>query len=321
MFMFSMPRKGIVNVKMVITEEKILSNIEKINKLIDPKSKRQIIELEDDSSFKDLVESIKTYIIEYPKKKNFPKEIYDASYRLVEYATEQFEVNTKQIEKLIKKREYNIKTAAILKQTLAIVQSGDNEWKRAVDEVSERLPQDVVQALYIVGRKSKKDEDPEYQASMKLINAKVANLQSNLHIEIDLERVEDRSKALSYIGIEVADALKLIPTPVDTGKAKVQQIAAAPVQQAQVQQVRIQANVQQPVQQYVRPQVQPVQQNQASQPYQDYYQETRREVKESFWNKLANTKFMRAIKYAFKIRIRLQLQLPEGLPDGNNNIK
>jgi len=51
MFMFSMPRKGIVNVKMVITEEKILSNIEKINKLIDPKSKRQIIELEDDSSF------------------------------------------------------------------------------------------------------------------------------------------------------------------------------------------------------------------------------------------------------------------------------
>lgn len=190
-----------------------------------------------------------------------------------------------------------------------------------MDEVSERLPQDVVQALYIVGRKSKKDEDPEYQASMKLINAKVANLQSNLHIEIDLERVEDRSKALSYIGIEVADALKLIPTPVDTGKAKVQQIAAAPVQQAQVQQVRIQANVQQPVQQYVRPQVQPVQQNQASQPYQDYYQETRREVKESFWNKLANTKFMRAIKYAFKIRIRLQLQLPEGLPDGNNNIK
>ena len=28
------------------------------------------------------------------------------------------------------------------------------------------------------------------------------------------KRIEDRSKALSYIGIEVADALKSIPTPV-----------------------------------------------------------------------------------------------------------
>ena len=28
-----------------------------------------------------------------------------------------------------------------------------------------------------------------------------------------MERIEDRSKALSYIGIEVADALKLIPAP------------------------------------------------------------------------------------------------------------
>ena len=72
-----------------------------------------IIELDDNSYFKDLVESIKTYLIEYPKKKNFPKSIYDAAYQLVEYATELFEENTKQIESLIKQREFNIKTAAI----------------------------------------------------------------------------------------------------------------------------------------------------------------------------------------------------------------
>ena len=30
-----------------------------------------------------------------------------------------------------------------------------------------------------------------------------------------MERIEDRSKALSYIGIEIADALKGIPTPVE----------------------------------------------------------------------------------------------------------
>ena len=98
-------KSGIVNVKMVITEEKILSNIDKVQKLINPNSKKQIVQLEDDSYFKDLVESVKTYLLEYPKKKNFPKSVYKAAYDLVEYATNQFEENTKKIEELIRHRD------------------------------------------------------------------------------------------------------------------------------------------------------------------------------------------------------------------------
>lgn len=37
-----MSRSGIVNVRMVITEEKILSNMDKVQKLINPNSKKQI---------------------------------------------------------------------------------------------------------------------------------------------------------------------------------------------------------------------------------------------------------------------------------------
>lgn len=299
--MFTMPRRGIVNVRMVITEEKILSNIDKIHRLIAPNGKKQIIELEDDTYFKDLVESIKTYLIEYPKKKNFPKSIYDAAYQLVEFATEQFEENTKQIEDLIKKREYNIKTAAIIKQTYAIVESGDPEWKKSIDEVSERLPEDVVQALYILGKdETKNKNNQERQAAIKLINAKISNLQSNLHIEIDLERVEDRSKALSYIGIEIADALKLIPVPVATSESEKEKKS---VEQKETESNTVVVNTQN---------VAPVQE---SKPYEEYYNETRREVKESMWHKFMNSKVVKAIKYAFKIRIRLQL--PEGLPDGD----
>ena len=299
--MFTMPRRGIVNVRMVITEEKILSNIDKIHRLIAPNGKKQIIELEDDTYFKDLVESIKTYLIEYPKKKNFPKSIYDAAYQLVEFATEQFEENTKQIEDLIKKREYNIKTAAILKQTYAIVESGDPEWRKAIDEVSERLPEDVVQALYMLGKdETKNKNNQERQAAIKLINAKISNLQSNLHIEIDLERVEDRSKALSYIGIEIADALKLIPVPVATSESEKEKKS---VEQKETESNTVVVNTQN---------VAPVQE---SKPYEEYYNETRREVKESMWHKFMNSKVVKAIKYAFKIRIRLQL--PEGLPDGD----
>lgn len=311
--MFTMPRRGIVNVKMVITEEKILSNIDKVQKLINPNSKKQIIELEDNSYFRDLVESIKTYLVEYPRKKNFPKSVYDASYKLVEYATEQFEENTKQIESLIKQRENNIKTAAILKQTLAVVESDDN-WKEAIDEIDGKVSDDVVDALKIVG-KSKNNQSADYQAALKLINARIINLESNLHIEIDMERVEDRSKALSYIGIEIADALKLIPVPA----AETTSMTVVPEKAAEKVVKKAEKVVQNKVAQPVivdRPVAnstvaQVPQQNN----YEAYYADTRREVKESLWFKFKNSKFARAIKYIFKIKITLQL--PEGISEEN----
>ena len=212
--MFTMPRKGIVNVKMVITEEKILSNIEKVHRIINPDSKKQIIELDDNSYFKDLIESIKTYLIEYPKKKNFPKSVYDAAFSLVEYATEQFDANTKKVESLIKQREINTKLGAILKQTLAIIETPNAEWQKAIINVQNRYPAEIINALKVIGSENAKiEKSPKYKEAVKLINARVSNLETNLHIEIDLERIEDKSKALSYIGIEIADALKTIPTP------------------------------------------------------------------------------------------------------------
>ena len=113
-------RPGIVNVRMVITEEKILSNIDKIQKLINPNSKKQIIQLDDDAYFKDLIDSVKTYLNEYPNKKNFPASVYKAAYGLVEYATNQFEENTKKIEDLIIQREKNIELSVKLKDLLAL---------------------------------------------------------------------------------------------------------------------------------------------------------------------------------------------------------
>ena len=139
-----MSRSGIVNVRMVITEEKILSNMDKVQKLINPNSKKQIVQLEEDAFFKDLIESIKTYLIEYPKKKNFPKAVYKAAYELVEYATNQFEENTKKIEELIRQREKNIALANKLRETLEIVQNKEENWKEAVKSVSRDFPEDII---------------------------------------------------------------------------------------------------------------------------------------------------------------------------------
>ena len=288
-----MSKSGIVNVRMVITEEKILSNIEKIQKMINPNSKKQIVQLEEDAYFKDLIESIKTYLIEYPKKKNFPSSVYKAAYGLVEFATNQFEENTKRIEELIRQREQNIALAGQLKELIETVENKEENWKSRVKEAEQDFSEDIIDTLNILG-KCKSQKSQNYIDAMKLLNARVNNLESNLHIEIDMERIEDRSKALSYIGIEIADALKAIPTPIEE-----------PEKVEQVEEQQETANVQN---------IQEVSNAQKEQAKQEYVQETTFEKKPSLWQRIKNSKVVRAIRYISKIRI--VVQYPEALPEG-----
>ena len=308
-------KSGIVNVKMVITEEKILSNIDKIQKLINPNSKKQIVQLDDDSYFKDLVESVKTYLIEYPKKKNFPRSVYKSAYDLVEYATNQFEENTKKIEELIRKRERNIKLASVLREVGNAVKARAKNWKDIVAKIENKYPADVIEALNIIG-KTKDKESEEYKSAVKLINAKVGNLEGNLHIEIDMERIEDRSKALSYIGIEIAEALKYIPAPMEEFEVEKE---VAPVSSI-LEEIKVEkenevakAVAEEKVE--AKP-VNAVLSNVVSPEATEdelYFEETRFEEKPSLWNRIKNSKFVRAIKYIMQIKVVLDYPaLPEG---------
>ena len=302
---FTVSKSGIVNVRMVITEEKILSNIDKVQKMINPNNKKQIIQLEDDTYFKDLIESIKTYLIEYPKKKNFPKAVYKAAYGLVEYATNQFEENTKRIEELIRQREKNINLANTLKETLAIVENKEGDWKQAVNDISSDFSEDIIETLGIIGRaRAKKSQN--YEDALKLINARIVNLESNLHIEIDMERIEDRSKALSYIGIEVADALKLIPVPEDLYEEETiiteqEEITSHVANSTKTEKVVAITSKQQDTEE------------------KEYMDQTRIEVKPSLWQRIKNSKFVKTVTYIMKIKIVLQVP-KNALPEGRGEI-
>ena len=319
-----MSRLGIVNVRMVITEEKILSNIDKVQKMINPNSKKQIIELEEDSYFRDLVESIKSYLIEYPKKKNFPVNIYKSAYGLVEFATTQFEENTKKIEDLIKQREENIVLAGELKETVDAVDNKVDGWKA---KISDKFGEDIEEALNIVGKAKSKDTQ-EYTDAMKLLKARVNNLESNLHIEIDMERLEDSSKALSYIGIEVADALKDIPAPQEQIEAVAEENALAE-EKVNVETIEEVKEVKEEV---AEPKIELLKDLIIDEPKEDagiekvietadikeeekqYVEETTFEAKPSLWQRIKNSKIVRAATYVFRIKVKLEL--PEALPEG-----
>ena len=337
-------KSGIVNVKMVITEEKILSNIDKIQKLINPNSKKQIVQLEEDSYFKDLVESVKTYLLEYPRKQNFPSIVYKAAYDLVEYATSQFEDNTKKIEELIRKRERNIKLASVLKDVTNAVKGRAKNWREIIQKLQKKYSSDVVEALTIIGN-TKDEKSEEYQDACKLLEAKVNNLESNLHVEIDMERIEDRSKALSYIGIEIAEALKYIPAPaVEFAKEKVANQLIVPDEKEKKVSALMEETA--PIgivaQEIANTETEKIssddseeeslladaaeETNEVNYTFQEakteddeeqdvaYLEETRFEVKPSLWQRIKNSKIVRTISYIMKIRVVLDYP---ALPEGN----
>ena len=315
-----MSKSGIVNVRMVITEEKIISNIDKVQKLINPNNKKKIVQLEEDTYFKDLIESIKTYLIEYPKKKNFPISVYNAAYGLVEFAINQFEENTKKVEELIKQREENIALAGTLNELMEAASNKEEGWKQQIEEAQDKFPEEIIENLNIVGR-CKGKTSQKYNDAMKILKAKSNNLESNLHIEIDMERLEDSSKALSFIGIEISDALKLIPTP----EEKVEQIEEAQVEPSIQEEVietkkkakfkkkeKAQENVQTIEENKVEAEVK---ENEINQELENYKEETTFKAKTSLWQKIKNSKIVRAATYVFRIRIRIELPsnaLPEG---------
>ena len=299
-FFFKKP--GIVNVRMVITEEKILSNIDKVKKLINPNSKKQIIKLEDDAYFKDLVESITTYFKEYPNKKEFPSTVYRVAYDLVEYSTAQFEENTKKSEELINSREENIKLAKLLKEAKETVTKKEEGWVEKVGTYTGKFSSSVAKSLTVLANSAKRTVEEQKEA-INNIDTSIQNLETNLFVDIDLERIEDSSKALSFIGIEMADALKYIPTPIE------QIIKNTPLPQDDDNDdmpgiggggnniKHIQSKEQIPMPQEAA-----------------YFEQTRFEIRPNMWQKFVNSKFIRSLRYLFKIRIVLDYP---ALPEGN----
>ena len=305
-------KSGIVNVRMVITEEKILSNIDKVQKLINPNSKKQIIQLEDDTYFKDLIESIKAYLIEYPKKKNFPISVYKATYGLVEYATIQFEENTKKVEELIIQREENIALAEKLRELLNAVQTKEPHWKEKVDEAEGQFSEELIETLKLVGKdKGKKTQN--YQDALKLLNARINNLETNLHIEVDMERTEDKSKALSYIGIEIAEALKTIPKPADAIEETITENEST---KENIIEEIVSEREEATLETGTGAENMTTENNTEEQELLEYQESVLFDKKPTLWQKIKNSKIGRAISYVMKIRIRIKIELPNALPEG-----
>ncbi len=109
---------------------------------------------------------------------------------------------------LVKQKEYNmIKSASILKQ-----HSTGRKQRCNLEKASnwgKQLSPEAVNKL----ENAENKETEEYQATMKMLNARISNLQSNLHIKLDIERYEDRFSIKLY---RMKYQIKDNPMPADS---------------------------------------------------------------------------------------------------------
>lgn len=211
---------------------------------------------------------------------------------------------------MIRQREENIALAGELRELIDKVEKRESGWKDQIKESKEKFSEDVIDTLILVG-KDKSRNTQNYQDALKLLNARVNNLETNLHIEIDLERTEDRSKALSYIGIEVAEALKEIPKPaeaiIEETSENVQEVEENNIQNAKIEK-------EDKVPEKTVSQVVAFEDDIEDEELQEYQESITFEKKPSLWQRIKNSKLGRAVSYVLKIRIRIEL--PDALPEG-----
>ena len=132
-----------------------------------------------------------------------------------------------------------------------------------------------------------------------------------------MERLEDSSKALSYIGIEIADALKLIPAPEEQIEAVAVQNAIDEKAKNTELAVEKEEIKEETLEELVNETLNGIDESNETlvAEQQQYEKETTFEVKPSLWQKFKNSKFVRAATYIFKIKVRIELPsnaLPEG---------
>ena len=145
---------------------------------------------------------------------------------------------------------------------------------------------------------------------MKILNAKVTNLESNLYIEIDMERLEDSSKALSFIGIEISDVLKLIPAPEENVTydeiQEEQNINVKEVSTVGNQKINAIIADNNETNNVTNAEINPKDAAKANE-LEEYKEQTTFKTKTSLWQKFKNSKLVRAATYVFRIRIRIEL--------------
>ncbi len=192
--------------------QRIVQKLDKLEKMINPNSKKSLILWEEDNSFKSLISLITTYANSCDTKEEFPIELFDRLKALGTDVTNQISESAHKVTELNEQQKLNTHLAELL--------------SNAYIAATARLPEEQYQSLvstpeleeyksYLAEVANNSPASDEYIKAEKYIKSKITNLENSVHITIDLERTTSKASALEYIKKEVTPAITRLQTAYD----------------------------------------------------------------------------------------------------------
>ena len=191
--------------------QKIVQKLEKLEKMINPNSKKSLILWEEDNSFKNLISSIVSYSTTCDTTE-FPIELLDRLKALATDVDNQIAEGAVKVEELTKQAKINTELSEILSTVYISAMAGN-----PIEEYESKIQNPEISSYreHLVTISTAVPESEEYLKAEKAIKSKITNLENSVHITIDLERTTSKGGALQYIKTEVAPAVERLQAAYD----------------------------------------------------------------------------------------------------------
>lgn len=196
-----------------------VQKLEKLEKMINPNSKKSLILWEEDDSFKSLISSIVEYAKTCDTEEAFPVELLDKLNTLSADVKTQIIAGKEKIESLNEQANKNLELSRLL-STIYISAMAANPLDE-YEEVITNNPEIAGMREYLQAIDTCVSNSEEYVKAEKAIKSKISNLENSVHITIDLERTTSKSGALEYISKEIEPAITRLQTLYDEKYATV----------------------------------------------------------------------------------------------------
>lgn len=192
--------------------QKQIQKLEKLEKMINPNSKKSLILWEEDDSFKSLITGIVNYSMECDTEEAYPIELLDKLKALGEDVKTQIVDSKAKIASLNIQAAKNLELSRLL-STIYISAMAANSLEEYEAVLNEGELASVKEALQTISTCVPDSE--EYTKAEKTVKSKISNLENSVHVTIDLERTTSKEGALEYISKEIAPAVERLQAAYD----------------------------------------------------------------------------------------------------------
>lgn len=191
--------------------QRYIQKLEKLERMINPNSKKAMILWEEDDSFKRLISDIREYALTCDTAE-FPVELLDKLNALNLDATNQITLSASKIEELKAQIKENKELSNVLSE-IHLAATGT----RSLESYAETLEKEAFAPVkdYLQTLATAQTDSEEYVQAEKTVKAKINNLENSVHVTTDLERVTSKVGALEYIKAELAPAVERLQVEYD----------------------------------------------------------------------------------------------------------